>query len=282
MSKVAWTKYADTSNNSWFSFRAITLLVDVTFLSMNQFDQNGWLLFDSIYSEQQLARLRMAVSCLEEELLNDKEQDSIRHRAGTVYAARNVLELIPEIISLWQCPELLSFLARTLGDKVGLVRALYFDKPPEQTWALPWHKDLLIAVANGTEPTPGYSKPRPRAGILHTEPPVEVLQRMVTLRIHLDEMTLENGPLEVLTGSHKTGIKLVIDGFQRQVITSSAGSVFAMSPLLVHASGRSLPEVKTHRRVLHLEFAGSSKLPNGVHWNTYEMVRGKADSDKAD
>lgn len=144
MSKVAWTKYADTSNNSWFSFRvrAITLLVDVTFLPMNQFDQNGWLLFDSIYSEQQIERLRMAVSCLEEELLNDKEQEAIRHRAGTVYAARNVLELIPEIISLWQCPELLSFLTTTLGDEVGLVRALYFDKPPEQTWALPNRRGL--------------------------------------------------------------------------------------------------------------------------------------------
>ena len=239
---------------------------------MDEFKSNGWLLFDSIYTEQQLAQLRMAIGCLEEELLNDKEQEAIRHRAGTVYAARNVLEMIPEIISLWQCPELLSFLTTTLGDEVGLVRALYFDKPPEQTWALPWHKDLLIAVDNGTEPTPGYSKPRPRAGILHTEPPVEVLQRMVTLRIHLDEMTLENGPLEVLTGSHKTSKQLIVDGFQRQVITSSAGSVFAMSPLLVHASGRSLPEDKTNRRVLHLEFAASRELPESVSWHSFYPI----------
>lgn len=95
---------------------------------------------------------------------------------------------------------------------------------------------------------------------------------MVTQRIHLDEMTSENGPLEVLTGSHKTGKKLVIDGFQRQVITSSAGSVFAMSPLLVHASGRSLPEVKTHRRVLHLEFARSRELPESVVWHSYYPI----------
>ena len=41
---------------------------------------------------------------------------------------------------------LASALQTALGPGLGLVRVLYFDKPPGQSWALPWHKDLTIAV----------------------------------------------------------------------------------------------------------------------------------------
>ncbi|MDB4731376.1 phytanoyl-CoA dioxygenase family protein [bacterium] len=227
-------------------------------------EKNGWLLLDSVYTLDHLERLRGAVQQLQE-----MNSESVREQAGSVYAARNVLEIVPEVATLWKTPKLVSLISEVLGADAGLIRALYFDKPPEQTWALPWHKDLLIAVSDETVQLPGYSKPRPRAGVLHTEPPVKVLQSMLTLRIHLDPMTTDNGPLEVLSGSHQTGKELQVDGFQREQITSEAGAVFVMRPLLVHASGRSIPNAKEHRRVLHLEFTGIRKLPQGVEWHTY-------------
>lgn len=226
-----------------------------------ELERNGWVLLRSPYSLPELEQLRNRLSGLAE--LND---EAVRGRSGAVYAARNVLDLCPELVELWRTPTLVEFVLSVLGPEAALVRGLYFDKPPEQTWALPWHKDLLIAVQDGPV-SEGYSRPRPRAGVPHTEPPLEVLEQMLTLRIHLDAMTEDNGPLEVLTGSHVTGKRLWIAGFEPARITSDAGDVLAMRPLLVHSSGRSNPACRAHRRVLHLEFSASAKLPGGVRWH---------------
>src|SRR5262245_41651436 len=78
---------------------------------------------------------------------------AIRGLEGTVYAARNVLTLWPEAARVWRRPPLAEALAELLGPAHGLVRGLFFDKPPEQTWALPWHKDLTIAVRDNRLPS---------------------------------------------------------------------------------------------------------------------------------
>ncbi len=200
--------------------------------------------------------------------LGDSRDEGVRQSAGAVYAARNVVEVIPEVLLEWQAPLLVDFVQRRLGSTAGLVRILYFDKPPEQTWALPWHKDLLIAVQSD-QAVVGYSPPRPRAGVLHTEPPVEVLESMLTLRLHLDENTLENGPLRVASGSHKTGKQLQLDGFEDCTICTAAGDVLAMTPLLAHCSGRSIEGTTHHRRTLHLEFSSLSQLPGGHQWKWF-------------
>lgn len=205
--------------------------------------------------------------------------DLVREREGGVYAARNILDISPWIRAAWREPVLKDFVANILGPRAGLVRGLYFDKPPNQSWALPWHKDLLIAIQPGTglvqarEAMPaGYSPPRMRAGVWHTEPPTAVLEGMLTLRIHLDAATRDNGPLEVLTGSHITGKRLDTAPFRAETILCGGGDVLAMRPLLVHSSGRSLEGTSLHRRIVHLEFAAEPTLPGGVLWHHFEAV----------
>jgi hypothetical protein len=56
---------------------------------------------------------------------------------GSVYGARNVLQLWPSVASVWRRPLLSTLFAAALGPRFGLVRVLFFDKPPGQTWALP-------------------------------------------------------------------------------------------------------------------------------------------------
>ena len=214
---------------------------------------------------------RQSVHRLASLLSSLSANDAVRQREGAVYASRNVLELCPALVDAWRTERLIRLLVGVLGAEVGLVRGLYFDKPPQQTWALPWHKDLTIAVREPIE-VDGYSKPRLRAGVWHCEPPVEVLQAMLTLRIHLDDVTEENGPLEVLPGSHRTGKTLKIDDFQPRSVLVNAGDVFAMRPLLAHCSGRSREGTQRHRRVLHLEFAGMPTLPGGHDWHTFHSV----------
>jgi hypothetical protein len=233
---------------------------------LNQLETVGWVLLQGLFAPEAADTIADGLD-VSFAAAGDKE-DSVRHRSGAVYAARNVLALCPVARTCWQTPALLQLLQRVLGDECGLVRALYFDKPPDQTWALPWHKDLSIAVADH-RCEPGYSRPRLKAGVFHTEPPVEVLERMLTLRIHLDAASARNGALSVISGSHKTGKQLSIRGLRSHLVCSAAGDVLVMRPLLVHGSGRSAPECREHRRVLHLEFAHSPHLPGAMKWHQF-------------
>jgi hypothetical protein len=196
------------------------------------------------------------------------EETSIRSDAGSIYAARNVLTLWPEAATVWREPSLPEALNAVLGSDFGLVRALYFDKPPDRTWALPWHKDLTIAVKEH-RPSQLFTHPTRKAGVPHVEAPAEVLQQMLTMRIHLDDMTAENGPLNVIPGSHRTGKKLQLGDTPPTAITGERGDVLLMRPLLAHNSGPSHPETIRHRRVLHLEFAGTAELADGFAWHTF-------------
>src|SRR5712671_3845081 len=72
---------------------------------------------------------------------------------GCVYAARNILQLWPKVADVWRRAPLPEILRQILGPHFGLVRVLFFDKPPEQSWSLPWHKDMTIAVRNNRLPS---------------------------------------------------------------------------------------------------------------------------------
>jgi ectoine hydroxylase-related dioxygenase (phytanoyl-CoA dioxygenase family) len=42
-------------------------------------------------------------------------------------------------------------------------------------------------------------------GLMHVQPPIAVLEQMLTVRLHLDDCNSSNGPLQVIPGSHKSG-----------------------------------------------------------------------------
>ncbi len=193
---------------------------------------------------------------------------AIKNRKGAVYAARNILSDLPDCCSIARLPILNSLLSEVLGPDFGLVRGLYFDKHPERTWSLPWHKDLTIAVKNNSLPSKEFSKPTKKSGIDHVEASQEVLESMLTLRIHLDRVTQENGPLEVAVGSHLNG-KQPSEIHESKQILVNAGDVLAMRPMLSHMSGSSDPDSKMHRRILHLEFAAKRNLPDGYAWHQF-------------
>ncbi len=230
--------------------------------------ERGFTILPDVFAPSQMEVLRTGLAAA----LAANESDAVRQRAGQVYASRNILDLYPPSRTVWREPVLLDLLRSTLGPNCGLVRGLYFDKPPEKTWALPWHKDLTIAVRPGTVRSSRFSIPRDRAGVPHCEAPLEVLQRMLTLRIHLDDVTDENGPLQVAAGSHRTGKTMEIADCLVERILVRGGTVLAMRPLLAHCSGLSDPETSRHRRILHLEFSADPDLPDGYAWHEFVAV----------
>ncbi|MEX0725576.1 MAG: phytanoyl-CoA dioxygenase family protein [Planctomycetaceae bacterium] len=239
----------------------------------DEIETAGCTLLPDVYSSAEMDQLRTALDRLVDR--NDESREAIRRHNGGMYAARNVLELCPLARTIWRKPQLIELLMSVLGPACGLVRGLYFDKPPEQSWGLPWHKDLKIAIRPNPPPSRLFSKPTLRAGVPHCEAPREVLEQMLTLRIHIDPQTEDNGPLAVLAGSHKTGKAMIVENFEPGTILGESGSVLAMRPLLIHSSHRSPSATTMHRRILHLEFAATEELPDSHAWWEFYGVDGQ-------
>jgi hypothetical protein len=208
------------------------------------------------------------------------ESSSIRARSsrGHVYAARNLIDAIPEVTSVWQTGPMYRLLLNEFGATFGLVRALFFDKPPERTWSLPWHKDTSIAVKDNRIPSSIFTRPTLKAEIPHVIAPDDVLRQMLTLRVHLDDVTDDNGPLQVIPGSHVSSHSEGLGVDNTVTIYAKAGDVLVMRPLISHASGASVEGTLRHRRILHLEFAASEVLPDGYQWYNFIPPCGGAGS----
>jgi hypothetical protein len=195
----------------------------------------------------------------------------LANETGPAYGARNLLDIWSRVTEFARAPVLCEAIRAVLGDTAGVVRALYFDKPPGHSWALPWHKDYSLAVvAHGPPGT--FTKPTVKAGVPHVVAPQSVLDRMVTARVHLDAMTADNGPLRVIPGSHRAYHQK--DDPSREAVTvhCGAGDVLLMRPLLTHASGHSRPGAAVHRRIVHLECAADADLPDGYRWKWFHPL----------
>jgi hypothetical protein len=110
---------------------------------------------------------------------NPNEKAILTSEDGPPYGARNLLHLWPHVMGLARQPILCNALREVLGGDAGVVRALFFDKPPGHSWALPWHKDYNIAVVeHGREGV--FTKPTTKAGVPHVMAPFSLLKEMVT------------------------------------------------------------------------------------------------------
>ena len=218
------------------------------------FETEGCTLFPSVIDESALDVLR---------------DEFTRLNSESTAGVRNVIARSPIIAALASSERITALLPVT-GLKA--VRSLLFDKTPRANWPVAWHQDRTITVKERHE-VEGYGPWTRKAGIHHVEPPVELLAEMVTLRIHLDDVGSENGPLSVVPGSHRKG-KIPpeevagIVGESESSIPCQAGDVLKMRPLLLHSSSRAVEP--SHRRVIHLEFANPAILDARLSWAEFE------------
>ena len=184
-------------------------------------------------------------------------------------AGRRGVLAIPAVAELARSASLLGLVRPHLASEPIPVRAIYFDKCSETNWLVPWHQDLTLALRGRAE-VPGFGPWSMKEGISHVHAPVELLQRMLSVRLNFDDADESNGALRVLPGSHRSG-RLSSARIQELRRTEadflcivSAGDAVLMRPLLLHASSRSTSA--RHRRVLHIEYAGFT-LPEGLNWH---------------
>jgi ectoine hydroxylase-related dioxygenase (phytanoyl-CoA dioxygenase family) len=187
------------------------------------------------------------------------------------YALRNLHQKVPAVRRLEKDVIVRALVNSVLGPDAFVVRSIFFDKTPDANWKVAWHQDLTIAVREEIE-VPGFAAWSIKDGLVHVQPPVSVLERMVTLRLHLDDCGLENGPLQVIPKSHNAGrltgqqISACREREKSIACVVPRGGALLMRPLLLHASSPATTPL--HRRVVHLNFA-SDPLPGGLEWEAH-------------
>jgi ectoine hydroxylase-related dioxygenase (phytanoyl-CoA dioxygenase family) len=162
---------------------------------------------------------------------------------------------------------LVSIASRFLGTSAIPFRATLFDKSRDNNWLVVWHQDTALPLRERRDVS-GWGPWSVKAGIPYAHAPASALSRVVSLRLHIDDSGLDNGPLRVLPGTHTLGVMsdTEVAQFARDVqavdCVASAGAVVAMRPLLVHASSKA--ETDCRRRVLHVEYVDSLDMGDGL------------------
>jgi ectoine hydroxylase-related dioxygenase (phytanoyl-CoA dioxygenase family) len=185
----------------------------------------------------------------------------------TKHAQRNLLS-VPIVRELAKSKSVREIVTAILGPNCFAVKGILFNKTRESNWKVVWHQDLTISVRDRRE-VAGFGTWTKKAGIPHVQPPPEIMSRILAIRLHLDDSGADNGPLRVISGSHKEGRLSVqqIANWQRSHYVTCIipkGGALLMRPLVLHAS--SSCNVPRQRRVIHLEFAAED-LPRGLEWH---------------
>ncbi len=174
----------------------------------------------------------------------------------------------PLITALLDAPAVHALVGEAVGPGARPVRAIAFDKTGQRNWFVPWHQDRTIAVKQRDD-SAAVANWTVKAGVPHCEAPIPLLERMLTLRWHLDAIGPADGGLRVLPGSHCRGrltsgdIRCLGAATPPVEMAVSAGTVLAMRPLLVHGSRRRTSQ--GHRRILHVEIAAGDP-PAPLRW----------------
>ena len=218
------------------------------------FARDGFTFIRSLLPLEQVEQLRIAITSI----------SGADERAGV----RGLLQRCPAIAALSQSQALLDAVTSLTGDKPFAVRGILFDKNPRANWRVTWHQDLTIAVRERVD-MPGFGPWSVKGGVIHSHAPVNVLERMLTTRIHLDDTDETNGALQIIRGSHRSGklneaaiARAVQDG-ETVACVARAGDALVMRPLLLHSSSPAIAPI--HRRVIHMEYA-MEELPAPLQW----------------
>jgi hypothetical protein len=185
-----------------------------------------------------------------------------RTRAG----ARHLLAE-PFVGALARDERFLRIAAAAAGTPMIPFRATLFDKSRGANWLVVWHQDTALPLRARHE-RPGWGPWSRKGGVLYAHAPAQALERVVALRVHLDDSAADNGPLRVLPGSHRCGVltDAAVAALRDEIAPVDClverGGVLVMRPLLVHASSKSASG--RPRRVIHVEYAASLAIETGV------------------
>lgn len=230
-----------------------------------ELEENGYTVLSDLYSNTELDQI---IRCIG----NSERNGSSFLKSKELFAIRQLVKNIPELADLLFNQNMLALITEFAGPEYFLTKAIYFDKPKESNWFVSYHQDLSISVDKKVDCL-GYANWTVKKGQFGVQPPIQILEDTITLRIHLDATNEDNGALKVIPGSHLDGvIRLDSEYMQRKdgvVCEVGKGGVMIMKPLILHASSKTTNG--RQRRVIHLEF-NQVKLTETMKWLEFREI----------
>ena len=138
-----------------------------------------------------------------------------RTRAGVRHAMRS-----PAVARTANDPRMLDIARKILGPAAIPFRATLFEKLPASNWLVAWHQDTALPLQERREAS-GWGPWSIKDGVNYAHAPAKALEKVVALRLHLDDSILNNGPLRVLPATHTKGVLTDEEIFSIAAQTSS-------------------------------------------------------------
>ena len=230
-------------------------------MNKQDFDSHGFHIIENAFENQ-------ITESLTEQLSRTDFGDSAKQRKLVAFGVRNLLNVAPVVKEFSESAAVRQLIEPIAGENARVVRAIYFDKTLEANWKVPFHQDLTITVKERKKVDEFVSWTM-KASIWHVQPPVSVIEKIVALRVHLDNTDESNGALRVVDGSHRFG-RLSAEKIEKLKSTGeivncavAKNGAMLMRPLLLHASSAATNAF--HRRVIHFEFSAAD-LPGNLEW----------------
>jgi ectoine hydroxylase-related dioxygenase (phytanoyl-CoA dioxygenase family) len=225
----------------------------------SEFLIQGFTTLENVYTTEEVGEILQQINQV------DTEKETFR-KSEDLFAIRQFLKEVPSVLGAIFNANLKSVLNEVLGEKYFIVKSIYFDKPSTSNWYVSYHQDLTISVDKKLD-LQGFNFWTKKQNQFAVQPPIDILQNIVTIRIHLDQTDENNGALKVIPKSHLKGIYRPesIDWTVEKEVTCnvSHGGIMLMKPLLLHSSGRTINEKQ--RRVIHIELS-NLELPAELNW----------------
>lgn len=222
--------------------------------------ENGFTVINNIFSEEEIEKITEAIQNI------DTSKDTFR-KSEDLFAIRQFLKEIPEVKDLIFNENLKTIIKEIFGENYFTVKSIYFDKPEKSNWYVAYHQDLTISVDKKVE-LENFGPWTTKQNQFAVQPPLDILENIFTIRIHLDDTDEYNGALKVVPKSHAKGIYRpeTIDWKveTENICNVEKGGIMIMKPLLLHGSNRTANGKK--RRVIHIEFS-DRELPEELNWS---------------
>lgn len=215
---------------------------------IRQFETQGFLIIPEVFTLSEVLELKQVLSVNPD-----------------VHAVRQLFKKCPDVwVRLCRNKAFNELLQPLMKDRFA-AKSIYFNKPKQANWFVSYHQDVSIGVEQKIE-ADGFAQWTFKQGQLGVVPPKQILEELITCRIHLDDTDGNNGALRVIPGSHQHGIlrlneaSTTVDWSSEVCCTVPKGGIMLMKPLLLHASNKSVSSEE--RAVVHIEFA-ASEIPMG-------------------
>jgi ectoine hydroxylase-related dioxygenase (phytanoyl-CoA dioxygenase family) len=234
--------------------------MDVPVTPKQHIEERGYTTIADVYDMVQVAAIIQQINQAD-------DSSPVFRKTNDLFAIRQFLKELPVVQSLIFTDKLKTIIKELFSDDYFVVKSIYFDKPEQSNWFVAYHQDLTISVDKKIEMA-GFGPWTVKQNQFAVQPPLGILERNFTIRLHLDDTDRNNGALKVVPGSHKKGVyrpETIDWNTETEAICEvPRGGIMIMRPLLLHASNRTTNNAR--RRVIHIEFSNTA-LPGGLQWS---------------